>query len=265
MNARHCFIVLLILTAAACGESETHSQAEGEAVTPSVAAAAGPETDRNQRARDQESVDIARLPSNTREMYSRLAPSDRELVEGFYSNYGAVMDFSNKQELLWMRRHGYPMPEDVLEAARLTDQELERRYEGGDVQAGFFLLDRRAEAVPEDGKVEFDFSVESNVLAKDLLVSGSPFSGYAYYRYYSQRPDLQAKALAGLLWAGWQGDYRATRQMISLTGRNARYSEADLAPGTIAMAYQALLSTVRGHNPGLLTRKQDMLLKYKNE
>lgn len=263
MSARHALIVLLILVAAACERTDAQPEARTESGTNQTPAST-PIAERNDPL-ERPPVDVALLPSSTREMLSRLSPRDRDLVESFYRSYGdSVIAFSNKHELLWMIQHGYPMPEDVLEAATLSDQELKARYEAGDVKAGFFLLDRMTAAI-ENGKTDFDSKLDATMLANKLLISGSPFSGYAYYRHHRRLQESQSDALAGLLWADWQGDYRAAFQLMELTGNGSRFDSTDLpTPATVAIAYQALLSTVRARNPALLTRKIDPLLQKKN-
>lgn len=210
-------------------------------------------------------VDLALLPDNSGEMFERLPAGDREIVENFYRNHGdSVMAFNNKHELLWLIRHGYPLPEDVLEAAAQSEQELQARYDGGDVMAGYFLLDRKAEVVQKTPP-DFTTSWKTAAFSEDLLVRGGPFAGYAYYRYHSQLEGSRHVALAGLLWADWRGDYRAGFELMDQTGTAGRNrSDELLGPASVAFAYQALLSGIRLRSPAALGRRIDPLIKYKN-
>lgn len=209
-------------------------------------------------------LDVALLPEDTIQMLERLPAADRELVEGFYRNYGRlVMAFDNKQELLWLIRQGYPMPKDVLEAATLSEQELQQRYDGGDVMAGYFMLDRKAAAAAETPP-DFTTAWKTDLFSEELLARGGPFAGYAYYRYHSQLEGSKGSALAGLLWADLQGDYRAGLELMELTGTAARQRGEDIpAAATMAFAYQALLNGIRARNPAALGRRIEPLSMYK--
>lgn len=209
-------------------------------------------------------VDLALLPDNSMEMFERLPAGDREIVEDFYRNHGdSVMSFNNKHELLWLIRHGYPLPEDVLEAAAQSEQELQTRYDGGDVMAGYFLLDRRAEVV-QKAPPDFTTSWKTAEFSEDLLARGGPFAGYAYYRYHSQVEGSRHVALAGLLWADWQGDYRAGFELMDQVGRAGGSSDELPGPASVAFAYQTLLGGIRLRSPAALGRRIDPLIKYKN-
>ena len=191
------------------------------------------------------------LPANSQELLGRLSVKDRKLVESFYGNYGeSVLTFDNPREFEWMERHGYPMPDDVLQASRKSDAELREQFELGDPKAGFFLLDRitnRSDSV---------LNADESLFAERVLAVESPFSGYAYYHYYSGIKGEWAVALSGLLWADFRGDWRAKGYFRQLVNTGGPFQEK-LGPGSIPSAYQSLLATIRLSNPSLLSRPID--------
>ena len=201
----------------------------------------------------------AASPISSQELLGRLGERDREIVDFFYANFGgSAFAFNNAAELQWMTRQGFPMPEDIIKASRLTDTELERRLDEGDSKAGYFLLDRYAT------RTNGMDSPKGRSLAERVLVSGGAFSGYAYFNYYRNVRNCWSKALAGLLWANFQGDWRAGEYFMKIVTSGGPYSEV-LAPGEVALAYQALLSKVMVSHRDLLGRRIDPLLIYHDE
>ena len=207
------------------------------------------------RGRRDEAV-RSNAPANTTQMFAQLEGSDRKLVESFYGNYGEmVLEFDNSKEFDWIARHGYPMPDDVVTASRFSDDELRRKFEDGDPKAGYFLLDRMARRSNGHG------TLDELQLADRVLATDGPFSGYAYFRYYSQIEGEWERALSGLLWADLQGDWRAKSYFDNLVQTGGRFHQK-LAPGDVAGAFEVLLSQVRFANPALLTRPIDPRIKY---
>lgn len=192
-------------------------------------------------------------PLDTEEMLSWLPQDDRETVESFYRSYGdSVAAFYNKDMYEWMVRNGFPMPDEIIEATRLTDQELEARYQGGDIKAGYFLLDRIAASIAQGG----EDTLEHYLLAEDLTSHGGPFSGYAYYRYHSARGQ-STKALAGLAWANYLGDSRASEELMRQAARVGQ-EEADSV--ALVLAFQTLLIRAGSLNPSQLGRKDALIV-----
>lgn len=199
---------------------------------------------------------MAIQPSTSKALFARLDEEDRSVVQAFYGDAGnAALAYGNAAELAWLQRHGYPMPSDALEAIRQTDDELRGRIERGDAKAGYFLLDRLA------SRSEGAYQPDGRRLAEKVLVSGSPYSGYAFYAYHSRIRGDWALALSGLLWASYQGDTRALDYYNQVSSTGGLFHEA-LAPGDVGSAFLYLLSEVHLANPSLLSRPLDIRLKY---
>jgi len=199
-----------------------------------------------------------KLPESTAELLAGLDYEDRKRTESFYANFGDALEFENTKEFQWMRRHGYPLPEEIAAATRLTDSELQRRFESGDFKSGVFLLERMA--VRANGS----HSTDASLLADRLLDSGNPFSGYAYFRYFREIKGGWSDALAGLLWAYQQGDYRAGQLFAKLVKTGGPFGE-QLEPGEVAFSFVALQAHVRLMNPDALSGRLDPLIIYETE
>lgn len=207
--------------------------------------------DRGARSKRLASLSGYETIETPQELINRLSPSERAVVEAYYDKYPVVLDFTRNEQLAWMVRNGYPMPEHILAASRLTAQELKTLYESGNVQAGFLYLDREIEAALQSPEEQEYLPPHDRVhlqkIANSILLSGSPFSGYAYANYqHSVKRDPSA-ALAGYAWAAEQGDIRATKLMAYLS------HSAD--PLSSVLAFSQILGSARNFKPTLLSKK----------
>lgn len=219
-----------------------------------------------ERPQSEESVPVApRLAKpadysgveTTQELFALLAPGDRALAAEFYGRYDpVVMQFSTHAQLDWMIDHGYPMPEDIVAASVLTEAELLALHRQGDAKAGYFYLDRMATKGPDISNAERS---QLNSIATNVLVNGSPFSGYAVARYERSKGDPHA-ALAGYAWAGWLGDRRALTAMAGaqqeLTGLNVT---TPLEPAVAVLSFATLMRTAHSLQPALFSRKVESI------
>jgi hypothetical protein len=139
-----------------------------------------------------------------------------------------------------MAEFGYPMPEDVIAAEKLTNADLRNLAEQGNDKAGFLLRERniaetkaRLDEFRAAGKSDADFWSNDPVgqqlaaddeTTRDLLrKSQSPYKGYVK-ALGAEREDEQlgkdADIIAGLEWAQRLGDFRAGQFLRSYVDGN---------------------------------------------
>jgi hypothetical protein len=130
-----------------------------------------------------------------------------------------------------MAERGYPMPEDVVAAASLDDDQLRRLSSQGNDKAGFLLHEREVAAVQakldtyakngesKDAALRSDLALATERSrirdSVDALFvnSESPYKDYVMAQDASQIDDpveRSATIIAGLLWATQYGDSRAS-------------------------------------------------------
>ncbi|MFN3843673.1 MAG: hypothetical protein ACK4RW_10495 [Rehaibacterium terrae] len=262
---RSLLAAVLVLSCIGCSESDrrAHERAGPASDHPPgpVAVAVPPEPSPEPDAGTPPALEPAApavLPANAEEMLSRLSAGDRERVLDFYRGYGgAVLDFHNADMYAWMARNDYPLPEDILTAAYLSDHELEARYRRGDIKAGYFLLDRMARAIEQGEEDTF----QGYLLAEELTTYGGPFSGYAYYRYQMARGQV-IDAWAGLAWAHYLGDKRASREWSRQYDRH-QGPETERDAISVMLRFQYLLVRATGLNPAQLQRKDSLIIEWR--
>lgn len=190
----------------------------------------------------------------TEELFARLTPIDRRLMESFYGGYdSAALDIDNHEQLEWMIDHDYPMPDDIAAAHALTNDQLLALHESGSNKAGFFYLERKSN---KDNPLSPQEHAKLDVIATEVLFNGSPFSGYAYAKYQEQVNGDPHRALTGYAWAGWMGDRRAMKAMTNAEHRlRASYPEVPLQASTAVTDFAALMKAARSRDPTLLNKK----------
>lgn len=194
------------------------------------------------------------IPANDyRELLARYSHDDRSVVENFYAGYGGAatalpaprfqhaFDFHDAKQLEWLVANGYPTPDDIIEANRLTDSELAKRVAQGNFKAKVFYLNRLQATPRQEGTTpgeEVRFESNEMDLAVQLFRSGSPFGALAYSHWAdsSRHPELAA---ASLSFARKLGDSR--REFLD--GYVAIHPEMD--PATLANAYELILALTR--------------------
>lgn len=191
---------------------------------------------------------------STEELLSSLPHEHQSLTMAFYSGYDRVaIEFATKEQLAWLINNGYPMPNDIVAASRMSDTELLKLHQQGNALAGIFLLDRVAFNSDEMAPAERS---KLNSIATDILVRGSPFAGYVYSRYQLSKGDSHS-ALAGYAWAAWLGDTRAASTMGKKSYSIQLQGNSQLQPEVVAMATINLFGTIQALNPSLLSRDHD--------
>lgn len=245
--ARHVLLAIVVGSVAGCAD-EHLAQADGIAVEEQRSPAAS--VDSLLATRDSQS-----LPTygNQDELLDSLAPHVRAKVMAFYEGYGdSIIDFHGAEQLGWLRTHQYPMPDDVLAASQNTEDQLLAEYRTGNIQAGFFYLDRAATRLAS-GANDISERRQLDGVAREYLASGSPLAGYAYYNYQRKVHQDSYAAFAGLMFASDLGDGRAWLEMMNQAYPVYAENPASLDPMKLLFAYRHVLSNVRARNPNLLT------------
>lgn len=258
-----CAALLAVLLAAGCnGADQAGDKPRTEtATTP----AAVPTADATARPQDGRFVlpgvrDVVRAPSAT-ELLARYPEAQRAELQRFYASYGHaegvsrysfsnVMEFKNEAQLDWLIRNGFPMPDEVLAAAAMSDSQLLDLAKAGNLKAGAFLLRRRSEVRQRSGGDTASMSelVELDGIRNALVASGSPFAGYVVADIGIRNGNLE-EAVAGYAYAAHLGDTRALDFMRTLD----RPGRSISASGSI-LAYTALQS-IALRNPQLADKK----------
>lgn len=189
---------------------------------------------------------------NTQDLFSRLDSHDRGVARAFYGAYSStVMEFARNEQLEWMSKGGYPMPSDVVAAEKLTDGELLKDFQQGDVVSGFLYYDRRiSQLLSSGGKYEGLYELDE--LELKLIATGSPFAGYAIARRHMELDgDLDA-AMAGLAWAQFRGDHRAGMEMARLIGIANERKPGRVDPASLLFSFINVQQTALMADPTLL-------------
>ena len=147
-------------------------------------------------------------------------PDDRKRIEAFADRYYGVYEIASAKQIAWMAQVGYPMPEDLIAAAKMTDAELQDLASKGNTKAKILWSDRQLTAAVDKLKQLDPNSPEANDARSStfsslvsVLNSDTPFKGYleAADGLYLQRDADTGVAYitAGLLHAASLGDTRA--------------------------------------------------------
>lgn len=172
-----------------------------------------------------------RAAKNFKDWVAQFPASDQKLIVDFdKSHFSVYSTITSPEQVAWMAQHGYPMPEDILAAKNISDDELKQLAARGNDKAGFLLYERQAtlarskiDAYVADGGTENDllrndtaFAIERSKINDDLRTlytsSESPYKGYVMAEEAGMLRDPDARSagiIAGLLWADTYGDSRA--------------------------------------------------------
>lgn len=188
------------------------------------------------------------------ELLARYDHDERMLIESFYAEYGGsatalgaprfqhAFDFHNREQLAWLVANGYPTPDEILAADRMTDVELSNAAKSGSFKANVFYLARlQSQSIePGDKQMTDVLRAGSNEMgvAMQVFRSGSPFGAIAYSRWADsdRHPELAA---ASLSFARKLGDTR--REFLD----GYMTSHPNIDPATLASAYELILALTR--------------------
>ncbi|MEO9079058.1 MAG: hypothetical protein ABI268_07060 [Rhodanobacter sp.] len=158
-------------------------------------------------------------------------------ISAFNDAHFGVYRVNSREQVAWMAANGYPMPEDVVAAERISDMTLLKLADQGNDKAAFLLAERqnkklvtflagggerRAYYDGMEGRSRLD---EQTTIDRLLEQSNSPYKGYnqaseAISGLYADqgRDVIDVRVIAGLVWAEQLGDTRAGQFMTEFVG-----------------------------------------------
>lgn len=157
--------------------------------------------------------------------------ADRKTINAFADKVKFVYAVNSPAQVAWMAEKGYPMPEDVIAASTMSDEDLRELAEHGSVKAGFFNYLRAHEEYSEGekafiaggGSAAQYAQGEGNALyiakmrSNSLVIANpySPFSGYLQasdaLTYNNADPEAgQLAIVRGIVQASMAGDVRGS-------------------------------------------------------
>ncbi len=148
--------------------------------------------------------------------------SQQETLRDFDKAFFGVYHDRSPEAIAWMAAHGYPMPEDVLAAEAMSNDQLRLLMENGNVKAAFFLHIRARDAMQENtglSPAEAGRSDAAQLYGSTLEVLNqvnSPFEGYleAWGRGRNAPEGQEADVIIPLLyWADFLGDHGALQRV----------------------------------------------------
>jgi hypothetical protein len=176
-------------------------------------------------------VERVRTAKNFKEWLAQFPLDQQAFIADFDKTHFSVYStITSPQQVAWMAARGYPMPEDIVAAKNISDEELKQLAAGGNDKAGFLLNERQAtlirskiDAYVAGGGTESEllrndvaFAIERSRVNDNLRAiytsSESPYKGYVMAEEASMLRDPDARSagiIAGLLWANTYGDTRA--------------------------------------------------------
>lgn len=197
------------------------------------------------------------LVDNLDQLLAALPQSDRELVENYLESYPhRMLSFDSSRQLEWLIKSGFPMPEEIVAADGMSEDQLRDLAIVGNPKAASFYLERkfselqsemdRSRADPMDFGDSRLYSELTGVVSSAMR-SGTPFAGYMWGRLHENNPigDGPAHVLAGLEWARDMGDWRAR---AALHEEMQVYAQAGLNVSAVqALAAYSSIPSIDAH------------------
>jgi hypothetical protein len=166
-------------------------------------------------------------------MVAQFPPDQQQRILDFDEKHFGVYRVNSPEQVAWMAQNGYPLPEDVIAAEGLTDDDLRELARRGNDKAGFMLRERNIEktrqkvdAYVAQGRTQADFwtgDPDAQQLAHDdrltrqiIDQSNSPYKGFVQTQeaaLLSEPMGIDSTVIAGLSWARRLGDFRAQQFM----------------------------------------------------
>lgn len=154
--------------------------------------------------------------SNWSELVAEMSPEDQQLAETLATSYPEAYAFSTIEQLEWMLKAGYPMPQEFVSAMQMSRQELSRLAGSGNVKALLLDMDRylRDEAVLDSEEWLQEGAEHLGRFVSAKKSSCSPFYGYLQIKFierYYTGSDYGVFAELARIRAS--GDWRVTPVM----------------------------------------------------
>lgn len=208
-----------------------------------------------------------RIPKseNDQLLLSNYSQEEQTIIRTFYAGFGSTglkgmhvfdnaFSFKNQEQLTWLAKNGYPLPDDILMAARMPTAELHMLAKQGGFKAKAMLLAREYQAPANSGSKmaasaqdEYAKYKELAAFREDVLSDGSPFAGYVWAAEHMNKPvsDGRAGVLAGYAFAATLGDTRA-----DLLAGHFSKTHPGMNPVEALASYKIILS-IASKNPKL--------------
>lgn len=148
--------------------------------------------------------------------------SDRLVMDEFYGKFDLnAVAFNKPEQYEWLVKNGYPMPQDVVAAQRMSIDELGSLVDQGNVKASYFYLMREIYAKDSGSvldrlnKTGYDSAWSQRLVnaEKTIWASGSPFVGYMLAARAVKDGNSPESVYAGYALASVLGDARATNAL----------------------------------------------------
>lgn len=164
-----------------------------------------------------------------------LTTSEKTYLEEVNSNYFGVLSYGSIEELQRLAALGFPMPEEWMDSRNLTDTELKRMADTGNIKARMFYADRLINEASKylplrnTSPPSFDSSPGRKLATLAYIESGkllrstsSPYAAYVQGRAgfvldAAPSPEFVAGAMAA---ASNRGDARAQNFLREFSARH---------------------------------------------
>ncbi|WP_322082125.1 hypothetical protein [Burkholderia sp. BCC1972] len=155
---------------------------------------------------------------NDEDLRNSFNGSDRLVMDDFYGKFDQnAIAFTKPEQYDWLVKNGYPMPQDVITAQKMSVDELGNLVDQGNIKASYFYLMREvygkeSESVLDKiNKTGTDSQWSQRLVNAERLVraSGSPFAGYIFAARAAKEGNTPEGVYAGYALASVMGDTRA--------------------------------------------------------
>lgn len=204
-----------------------------------------------------EGIAETRTGPNDSAWLSSYPVADLSIFQQFNQLHPYAWNAYSSDQISWMAENGFPMPEDVLAAADMSDSNLKQASDSGGMKANFLYYDRllsnynvaRDEYKQTGGSAE-DFEAthqdlfgEMDRLRKLVEQSDSPYLGYLETEsamWQGNHENFVQGMMGGLALAYFRGDDRAGNAILAMA------ANGDATDREAALAYR-IVSQLRNY------------------
>ena len=211
-------------------------------------------------------VERVRTASGFDQWVAQFPGDEKEQIVAFNDRHFGVYRVNSPQQVAWMAQMGYPMPEDIVAAKFLSDQDLREMAARGNDKAGFMLHEREVDflktkyaELATQGQTRSDFwRNDPNAMQynKDdlqyhqlMLTSVSPFKGFVQAQDAVLDEDTEyapATIISGLMWAQSFGDFRVGQFIDAYVGNDPMRTAMLYGAQAMGLNGTYNISTLRG-------------------